>query len=439
MEIAHQSGSSLAQARKIKPLALSTLGAVISILLILNGVVFQTYQISMASPPLEAARQFGLLYILAEIGVILYSLRQELDLRALWSGLPRFARYCGIFFVSIFWIGGAIQSESSLFAIVQNIIFLIHALFGLAVYHAVSRVDASGMHKLVIALATGLLIFCGMTAFAFLNHPPLDTMPNNQIVWQFIIPGFISVRLFGAFCGAIFCLLLAQLLLDEEAGPTRRWSYVWLTICATMIVWSGTRNAVLGIAVAMFVMMIFYRLRPNNIKVVMLLILSMVIAVWLAGRLVPYNDPAFMFIAGEDSASVESISGRRASYWSAVWSAYQTVPIFGAGPFASFWIVPEGAQTHVQPHNIVLQFLISWGAPATVCAFALLAFTTWKAHVVALYHRSILPFLAMLDCLLVMSFFDGMFHFAQPLMLIMIAFGVIFSAGKTDKSRPAGV
>lgn len=439
MEISHHSGSTLAQARTIKPLALSTLGVMISLLLVLNGLVFRTYQISMTSPPLEAARQFGLLYVLAEIGVILYSLRHGLDLRALWSGLPRFARYCGVFFVSVFWIGGAFQSEMPLFATAQNIIYLIHALFGFAIYHAVSRTEASGMQRLVIAVAAGLLIFCGMTAFAFLNHPRLDTMPNNEIVWQFIIPGFISVRLFGAFCGAIFCLLLAQLLLDEEAKPTRPWPYVWLTICTTMTVWSGTRNAILGIVVAMVVMVAFYRLRPNNLKPVMFLIISTGIAFWLAGRFIPYHDPAFMLIASEDSASTESISGGRASYWSAVWSAYQSVPLFGAGPFASFWIVPEGAQIHVQPHNIILQFLISWGAPATVGALALLTFATWKAHVVGLNHRNILPFLAMLDCLLIMSLFDGMFHFAQPLMLIMISFGVIFSARKMPDTRLTGV
>ena len=276
-----------------------------------------------------------------------------------------------------------------------------------------------------------------MTAYAFVNHPPLANMPNNEIVWQFIIPGFISVRLFGAFCGAIFSFLVVQKLLDEEAKRDRIRPYIWLTLCAAMVIWSGTRNAVLGAIIALLVMMMFYRLRPSGSKSVAALTLSLAIAFWLAISLIPFNDPAFMLIAPQDVASAENFSGGRASYWTAIWTAYGSVPLFGAGPFASFWILPEGAATHVQPHNIVLQFLLSWGLFATFAALATLAVATWRAHVIAFTHRKILPFLAMLDCLLVMSMFDGTFHFAQPLMLIMMSFGIIFSATKAENVKIA--
>jgi exopolysaccharide production protein ExoQ len=81
---------------------------------------------------------------------------------------------------------------------------------------------------------------------------------------------------------------------------------------------------------------------------------------------------------------------------------------------------------HVQPHNILLQFLMSWGGPATALALTMMAIVTLKAHIIATQHRIVLPFLMMLDCLLVMSLLDGMTHFAQHLMLIMIGYGAIF-------------
>lgn len=435
MDISQSRGAKLAEAGSFNPIPVAAIGVGISFLLVLNGILFKTYAIAMASPPVEAARQFGLLYILAEIGVILYALRQGLDVRQIWSGLSRFARYCSVFFLSIFWIGGAFQSEMPLFATAQNIMLIIHIVFAFAVYHSVSRIEVSGMHRLVMALAAGLLVFCGMTAFAFLNHPPLETMPNNEIIWQFAIPGFISLRLFGAFCGAIFCFMLAQLLLDEEAGQKRFWPYVWLTLCAAMTIWSGTRNAVVGVLIAAMIMMIFYRLRPLDRRSGAFLFLSIIVATFLAISFIPFNDPNFMLISAGDGASADSMSGGRLTYWLAIWKAYQTVPLFGAGPFASFWILPEGAATHVQPHNIILQFLTSWGLPATMAAVAMLSYATWKAHVVALKCRNILPFLSMLDSLLVMSFFDGTLHFAQPLMLIMMAFGAIFNAGKMMDAR----
>ena len=421
-------------APNFKPMPLFAIGGLISLLLIFNGLLFRTYFIAMESETWEAARQFGLLYILAELGVIIFAMRRGLNPLDLWSNLPKALRYCCVFFLATFWIGGAMHSEVALLATLQNMIFLIHPLFATAVYHLFTRIDAAGLRGLVLTLAIGLVIFCGMTAYAFINHPPLDSMPNNEIIWQFIIPGFISVRLFGAFCGAIFCLFLTQLLLDEESGYKRFWPYVWGTICGAMTVWSGTRNAVLGIVVSMSVMLIYYRLRPIGLKAVGSLIISTVVATSLAMSLIPFNDQAFMLISGDDNASAQSISGGRASYWTALWDAYQTVPVFGAGPFASFWILPAGEPLHVQPHNIILQFLLSWGFPAAISALGIISYVTWQAHRIGLKHRNALPLLAMFDCLLVMSFFDGMFYFAQFLMLLMISLGVVFSTANATNS-----
>lgn len=431
MEIAVHSSATLSAIRNFKLAPLLALGVLISASLILNGLLFRTYAVTMASPQWEAARQYGLPFIVAEMAVIFCALRRGLDVSELWSKLPVMMRGCILVFTATFWLGGAFYSEYAQRATTQNLIFLIHPLFACAVYHIVHGTKPSEMRAFVFAIGIGLVIFSGMTAMAFLNHPPLATMPNNEIIWQFIIPGFVSVRLFGAFCGAIFCLLFAQLLLDEETGHKRVLPYVWLTLCGAMTIWSGTRNGVLGIAIVTIILFVVYRLRPRNLKTVASLFLSSAIAAWLAVSLIPYNDPAFMLIAAQDTATTESISGGRASYWQALWHAYQSVPWFGAGPYASYWIVPDGAQRHVQPHNILLQFLLTWGVLATFAALSVLTYLTVKAHRVALKHRHILAFLAMLDCLLIMSFFDGIVHFAQTLMLIMISFGAIFSATKT--------
>lgn len=413
-----------------KPMSFFTLGVLISVLLILNGLLFKTYAIAMTSPTWEAARQLGLSYVFAETCVIIYAVRRGLDLGKIWSGLPFHVRSAAALFLIYFWIGGTFFSDAAPFALAQNVIFIVHVLFALATYHSMTLVDVSSLRQFVHPLGIGLFVFCGMTAWAFLNHPPITTMPDGEIIWQFVIPGFISVRLFGAFCGAIFCLLLAQLLLDEESEPRRISPYLWLTLCGAMTVWSGTRNAILGIVVVAAIMLIFYGIRVRGLKSLFYLVVSAATAIGLALSLIPFNDPAFMLVALQDTATAESISGGRASYWNDVWNAYLTVPWFGAGPFASFWILPDGAQTHVQPHNIILQFLLSWGLPATLLALAILAYATWKAHCVCFRQRQALPFLAMLDCLLVMSLFDGMAHFAQPLMLMMICFGVIFSTTK---------
>lgn len=439
MENVEASSSSVRPLRGRKPVPLVTLGAVISGLLILNGLLFRTYGIAMTSPAWETARQYGIPYIFVEIAVVIYALRKGLNISELWSNFPQAVRYCICIFVSTFWIGGVIYSEYPLRATTQNFIFLVHALFACAVYHIVGPVSVTGLRKLALTLVIGLAAFSAITAFAFLNHPPLASMPDNQILWQYVIPGFVSVRLFGAFCAAIFCFLYARLLLEEEAGHRQLWPYVALTLAAAMTLWSGTRNGVLGIVIVMGVMMIVHGLRPTGRKSLVCLCLSVAVAAGLAIMLIPFGDPAFMLIASQDTATTESISGGRASYWTALWNAYATVPMFGAGPYASYWIVPDDAQKHVQPHNFLIQFLLSWGLPATVAALYMLAYVTWKSHVITMQHRIVIPFLAMFDSLLVMSFFDGTFHFAQTLILIMISLGVLFSATKKSRRETNGV
>lgn len=412
------------------PVSAFVLGIIISGLLIVNALVFRTYQIAMPSPLWETARQIGLPVLLVEIAAILFAMRRGLDIGQIWRSWPSILRGAVVFFLALFWIGGVFYSEMTVLASIQNLIFIVHVLFGMAVFHLMTPLRTTDIRGMAVALSVGLLLLSMIILNAFVNHPPLDSMPDNQINWQFAVPGFISVRLFGAFCGATFCFLLFQMLSDESRDDRKILTpFLWLTLCAAMTIWSGTRNAVLGIMVTAFALSAAYKIRPS-MKTVLLLALSVTSAFAIATALIPYNDSAFMLIASQDAGTAESLSGSRASYWTALWAAYTDVPWFGAGPFASFWILPDGAQTHVQPHNIILQFLLSWGLPATLLALAILAYATWKAHCVCFRQRQALPCLAMLDCLLVMSLFDGMAHFAQPLMLMMICFGVIFSTTK---------
>lgn len=430
MQLTHALDDALQTRSSRNPLSVPFLGILISGLLIFCGLVFRTYYVSLQSVPWELARQLGLPFVGAEMIVIYLALRRGMNIDEIWRGLPPVPRHSLTVFLALFWIGAAFFSEMGAFAMTQNLIMLVHLLFGAALYHLLTPIDRSGTRGMAKWLAVGLSIFCVMTAFAFIYHPPLSSMPDNQIVWQFAIPGFISVRLFGAFCGALFCFILAQLLQDEEHDENTVYQYLWLTLAAAMMIWSGTRAAVVGSFAAIAIFGFVHQLRPKKISTAFAIAGSIGVATIFAVSLVPYGDGTFLVVAPADTAQLENVSGGRLSYWTAVWEAYRTVPYFGAGPFAPFWILPEGQATHVQPHNIILQFLISWGVFATVAALLAIAYATWCAHRIAMQNRVVLPFLAMLDCLLVMSFFDGMAHFAQHLMLIMVAYGAIFSVDR---------
>jgi exopolysaccharide production protein ExoQ len=435
MELMKSMDDACGQPLSLKPLSLLFFGILIGGLLIGCGLLFRTYSVSMSTSSWEIARQLGLPFVAAEVGVIIYALRRGMNLREIWRSLRPIVQYAFAGFLGLYWVGAAFFSELAALAHIQNVIVLIHLIFGAAIYHSVSSIDIKGLRNMAAALGIGLAIFSAITALAFINHPPLESMPEGKIVWQFIIPGFISVRLFGAFCGAIFCFILVQLLIDDEQDEVSFYHYLWLTLSAAMWIWSGTRAVVLGIIVTAAIFCAIYKFWPRRIKTIVAIFVSLALAASAATMLVPYDDPAFMLIFNGETASAEAISGGRLSYWSAVWDAYLTVPYWGAGPFASFWMLPTGEQIHVQPHNIALQFLISWGLFATILAFVLLTYAVVKAHIIVLHHRIGLPFLAMLDCLLAMSLVDGMLHFAQHFMLVMLCFGIIFSLSKPLPSQ----
>jgi exopolysaccharide production protein ExoQ len=401
------------------------LGIILSALLVGCGLVFRTYMIAMPTPGMEMARQFGLPFIVAELAVIVWALRGGMDFAVIWRTLPTYAQWLWGSFLAIFWIGSAFVSEVKILAILHNLFLLVHIAFACAVAHLVGRFEQNDLEKMAKMLVIGLFIFCAITAYAFVYHPPFHTMPNNKIEWQFAIPGFISLRLFGAVCGAMFCFLLGTHFLAAEQKRLTYWHWFWITLSAGMMIWSGTRAAVLGSFAVLMLVLLFYRVRPSW-RVSLGILLSLAIATCLAIMLVPYGDPTFLLYAPGDGASTGTASGGRFEYWASVWQTYLTVPVFGAGPFSVSYMIDVEPPRHVQPHNILLQFLMSWGGPATALALTMMAIVTLKAHIIATQHRIVLPFLMMLDCLLVMSLLDGMTHFAQHLMLIMIGYGAIF-------------
>jgi hypothetical protein len=105
----------------------------------------------------------------------------------------------------------------------------------------------------------GMFIFTLMIAQYF-----YQVRAENQTgVWQFAIPGYISVRLFGAVCGAVVALTLTQLLVDSEIGRAKSLHYAALTFILTITIWTGTRAAVMGVAGVIMINWFFFKVRPS--------------------------------------------------------------------------------------------------------------------------------------------------------------------------------
>lgn len=200
-----------------------------------------------------------------------------------------------------------------------------------------------------------------------------------------------------------------------------------------MTIWSGTRAAILAIVLTA-VFLILVRRRMPDFRALGIIATLTGAAATTAWLLLPYNDPAFMLFASSDTAGAEQMSGGRLALWAATIDRWQLSPLLGWGSGSQFWEVYVG-WPHTQPHNAVLQFLISWGIVGAASALWLLGRAILKVHMIAGHNDAVQPILAILYTLLLMSLLEGMLHYPRFIMLIMVAFASIMAYNANSRKQ----
>ena len=396
------------------------------VLPMIAAVLYATYDIAMRSPALEQTRQLGHLWLLGELALILHAMRRGFSVRAGWAALPHWARAALALFLSTFWISSAFVSPHPDFSLGLTIGWALQLLFAAALAHLVAAVPVTRLAEVWRGFALGLAALAVAIAVHFTWLPASLRGWEHDLDWGNAIPGFISVRLFGAWCGAVLALLTGMAWLAEGGARQQRLLYLATTLAFGMMFWSGTRAALLG---WLCVLPVAWAMAgwPRSRAVLTTLPLFLLAVAALAVLLQPYGHPAFTFFDAFNpnvNTSADSFSSGRLSFWRAALDTARHYPLFGAGAGSCWWAVHAPGQHHVQPHNAVVQFLLNWGVIPTLPALALLAGGTWTAHRRARAERALLPFVLMLDCLLVMGLLDGLLHVAQFVMLIVACLAI---------------
>ncbi len=385
------------------------------------AALYATYDISMRSTWLEQTRQLGYVWLLGELALIVHAMRNGFTVRAAWTALPRWARVALALFLSTFWISSAVVSRHPDFSMGLTIGWALQLLFAAALAHLVAAVPVARLAEIWRGFALGLAALAVAIAVHFLWLPVSLRGWEHEIDWGNAIPGFISVRLFGSWCGAVLALLTGFAWRAEGDARHRRLLHLAIALAFGMMFWSGTRAALLGWLCSLPVAWMMAG-RPRSRDVLTMLPAYLLVAVVLAIVLQPYGHPAFTFLDAlnpDQTRSADAFSSLRLTFWRHSLAVARDYPLLGTGAGSSWWLVPLGSGRHVQPHNAVVQFLLNWGVIPTLPALTLLIGGTWAAHRRARADRALLPFVLMLDCLLVMSLLDGMLHFAQFVMLIV--------------------
>jgi hypothetical protein len=385
------------------------------------AALYRTYDIAVQPLELEGTRQLGFVFLAGEIGLIVHRMWHGLSYRSQWRVLPLWARRCLGLFTATFWISSANVSPFPAFSLLLCAGWIIHLLFAGAVFDLATAVVPARRPDVWPGFVAGMVALAAVTAVHFTDLPPDVDAHVHQIDWGSAIPGFISVRLFGAWTAAVLSLLTGVAWVRSSEMPKRHLLFGMIAFVFGLMFWSATRAAVLG-WIGVLPLAWFVAGPPRSRDMITVLPLYFIVAAVSATLLQPYDHPSFTFFDLLDpqvNASVDAISSLRLTFWTRSLAIVRDYPLFGTGAGSSWWLITLGTARHVQPHNVLVQFLLNWGLVPTIPALALLGGAVVRAHTRVRRERALLPLLMMLDSLLVIGLFDGMFHFAQFIMLIV--------------------
>jgi O-antigen ligase len=203
-----------------------------------------------------------------------------------------------------------------------------------------------------------------------------------------------------------------------------------------MTAWSGTRAGMVAIIVVGAAMVAGTRTLPRLGTLALITALS-AIATLLGVMLVPDHTDFWLF-QYSDMEGTGAFTGGRLDMWIATFNKWLEAPIFGWGSGSMFWEVRSLGWTHTQPHNVVLQFLISWGVIGAVGGLWLIGRALRAAHVHAMGEPRLLPVAGVLYALLFQSLLEGMLHYPRFIMTIMTGFAVILAHRALQLKSRAG-
>lgn len=385
------------------------------------AAVFPTYSIAVGNPSLESARQLGYPWTLAELCLVLFAIRRGYSIRSAWTRLSTPVQLAAALFLATFWLSSAFLSLHPGFSLQLTVGWSIHLLFLSALTHLFAARETVRLHDLWYGFALGMPALAVAIAVHFLWLPPGLSGLEHQIDWGTAIPGFISVRLFGAWAGAVLTFLIGVAWLDGSGKMPDRYLHWAISLAFGMMFWSGTRAAVVG-SLLMLPIARCIGGRPRRRGLAWALMPRLAVAAILAILLQPYHDPAFSFLTDWLDPNLrttpDTLTSGRLTLWRNALGVARHHLLLGTGAGSSWWLVALDGQRHVQPHNMIVQFLLNWGLVPTIPALLLIARALWVAHRAGWVDKNLLPFILVIDLLLFMALFDGMFHFSQFLMIL---------------------
>lgn len=400
------------------------LGIVIGIVMpIASALIYPTYMHQMQPEWAEWTRLLELPFIACELVIIHVAIKAGYRDGTILRVLPTDVLVALALLVLGLTVSSVMVSKNPAVSITLSITTLIHLRLCAVVFFLAKSAREERFWSFFLWLGLGLVALTLITVWKFQFPPAEWTVPGGKIEWSSALPGFISVRHFGSWSGAIAAGLMIALLYGRtDEGWIVSFFYL---LAAGLTFWSGTRAAVLAMVVVALVVLVSLRRLPNTRALVHVSGLSIVAL--FTGIFLSPNLPDFMLYISGDAENAETITSGRLILWYNTLARWLDAPIFGWGSGSTFW---ELGWIATQPHNAVVQFLISWGIIGAGSSLWLLIRAIVATHRTGMEDDDLRPISATLYSLLFMSLLEGMLYYPRFIILIMISLAVLLASRK---------
>ncbi len=397
----------------------------------IEAYLFPTYMHEMLPAWVEGARLYEIPYVLFAAATVVFAVSRGLNLSTMVGSLPRDVAVAAALLVVGILAGSVFVSNQKLLSTAASCITLVTLLFTLSAFHLARGSNERALSLVLPLHAAGLAMLAIYTAWRFSFPPAAETVRGGVIEWSAAVPGFISVRHLGSWAGAIAAGFAARILFGHDK---RKWGWddACYLLAASLTVWSGTRAAVLAMAVVTTILIVSTGRWPSHRAIARAAMLTGA-AMAIAYPLLP-DDPAFHLFATRDYHSVQTATSARSSLWELTFLRWLESPIFGWGTASTLWEVDIGTP-NTQPHNAVLQFLISWGVIGCGGAVYLLGRAIGRVHGPGIRDPQLRPLVAMLYALLFQSLLEGMLHYPRFVLAIFFLFALLIAEADRVESR----
>lgn len=396
------------------------------VLPLVSALLYPTYHVQMATPAYETTRVLEMPFVLFEIGFFLWAGRRQFELGPAIGRLPRDIVVAGSVLTIVMFASAILVSTNLSYALTHSLLWLVHFAFALAVVHTITRGSGDDLDGFMTWHVAGLILLAFYTAYWFATVPPADQLPFQEIKLRGAVPGWIDVRHFGSWTGAIAAAFAVRILYGANEASLRRDAFCY-TLAAGLTVWSGTRAAILAILVVTLIFMVLHRKLPSFSRIALAFVLTAV-ACAAAYLLLP-DHPAFYLFRIEEFGSMEQLTRTRWELWSRTVELWLQSPLIGIGTGAIFWeYAPDYFPT--QPHNVILQFLYSWGVIGAAAGLWILFRAIRAVHRAGRDNPASYALMAMLYGLLFQSLLEGMLHYPRFIVSIIVLGAIVWRAGQ---------